>query len=371
MKKYLILFLILGFIFSPQVFAKSVEDVYQEHLNGLKSMTDDQLREKFFYTEIVNNSIPQTIEFWTEAYCPFEDNHFSYTVPYDFDLVYCEKGDDGSHGGCPTCAMSKIKLKIKDIDHFYESFDFEYKKGEMEDIFKEFGITKEIKNNYYFPSSNKDFAKISKIRRDHYVEINNKKYGPYQEIHPFGSEEYPAFYYRYKNNYYAKIGNKILGPYNAIISTFYDKGGYLIFYKKGKEYFIDSNNKIEKILNCPYVNVAYNEGKYMYDCIMGDNAYTYGSSMYNLVIDNKLYHLGDAPNPNTEIEYLSEILVNEGKFIIPFFRYRYYQQFLYYEGMIFGSYDLYSSDFYIENNMLYFTYLKGDKEYLKIIEKIK
>jgi len=144
MKKFLLLLFCLSLLLEYSICsAKSSEEIYQDHITSLQKMTQQQLKEKFSFTQIVSNNIPDSIEFWTAAYCPFEKK-YSYVIPYDFDLVSCEKGTDGSHGGCATCAMSKINLKLKPISTFYKAYDFPYKKGEMTTILKEFGITKDI-----------------------------------------------------------------------------------------------------------------------------------------------------------------------------------------------------------------------------------
>lgn len=70
---------------------------------------------KFKATEIVSNDLPDSIEFWTEAYCPGSGTNYDYKLYdqgsyWDYYLSSCEKGEIGSHGGCKTCIMSKIKL---------------------------------------------------------------------------------------------------------------------------------------------------------------------------------------------------------------------------------------------------------------------
>lgn len=383
MKKILILLFCLAFLLKYSACsAKSSEEIYQDHITSLQNMTQQQLKEKFFFTEVVSNNIPNSIEFWTEAYCPFEKK-YSYIIPYDFDLVSCEKGIDGSHGGCTTCAMSKIKLKLKPISTFYEAYDFPYKEGQMTSILKEFGITKAIKSfsQYYLYDFNNEtsdkntIGEISQIRKNYYIKLNGIKYGPYQQIVTFGSKEYPAFYYRFKNKYYANIAGNILGPYDSIIKVYRDQGGFLIFYRNNKEYFINLNNKIEKTLACNYINITYNKGNYVYDCLVQtENKNDYYSPMshyYNIVKNHQLYYLGDAPDPNSTPDYIGRVLVRNDKFLVPFFTYQNWQQSLYYDGNIYGSYDLFKSDLISENNLVYFIYEKGGSTYLKIIQKLK
>ncbi len=69
--------------------------------------------ESFFKaTEIVSNNLPHSIEFWTEAYCPDEETPYNYIVPEGYSFYSCDKSkqEKGTHGGCPTCIMSLIKL---------------------------------------------------------------------------------------------------------------------------------------------------------------------------------------------------------------------------------------------------------------------
>jgi len=65
-------------------------------------------------TEIVSNNLPGSAEFWVEAYCPGSGTAYDYKIPSEYANNYkitsCEKGDDGSHGGCPGCIMSKIMI---------------------------------------------------------------------------------------------------------------------------------------------------------------------------------------------------------------------------------------------------------------------
>jgi hypothetical protein len=79
-----------------------------------QKMTDVQAKEFFGATEIVNNNLPDYIEFWTEAYCPWAGTKYDYDFknadPFYYSFGSCEQGQTGSHGGCPTCIMSKIKL---------------------------------------------------------------------------------------------------------------------------------------------------------------------------------------------------------------------------------------------------------------------
>lgn len=85
-----------------------------------KSMLDQEARQYFHATEIVNNSLPDYIEFWTEAYCPGEGTPYDYVMPEGYDISSCDKNLQGIgiHGGCPTCVMSLIKAEKGVISSF-------------------------------------------------------------------------------------------------------------------------------------------------------------------------------------------------------------------------------------------------------------
>ena len=67
---------------------------------------------KFGATEVVSDNLPNSITFWAEAFCP-GTGILGYNIPQGYELVSCEMGGMGTHGGCSYCAMSKIQLKEK------------------------------------------------------------------------------------------------------------------------------------------------------------------------------------------------------------------------------------------------------------------
>lgn len=71
---------------------------------------------KFSAKEIVEDNLPNDITFWAEAFCPNFNTNANYAIPEGYELVSCEMGETGTHGGCSYCAMSKIKLKAKTND---------------------------------------------------------------------------------------------------------------------------------------------------------------------------------------------------------------------------------------------------------------
>lgn len=70
------------------------------------------IKDIFRATEIISSddvAFPWTIEFWTEASCVSGDK-YEYIAPVGYAIESCEEGEIGSHGGCPTCIMSKVSL---------------------------------------------------------------------------------------------------------------------------------------------------------------------------------------------------------------------------------------------------------------------
>jgi len=68
---------------------------------------------RFSATEVVSDNLPESVTFWTPAFCPSYDTSYAYKVPEGYEIASCEMGETGSHGGCSFCAMAKIKLKAK------------------------------------------------------------------------------------------------------------------------------------------------------------------------------------------------------------------------------------------------------------------
>lgn len=376
-KNSIIFIFALLFFYGNIVFAETPQDIYTEYLKGFSNMNTEQLKKKFSYTELVNNKIPQSIEFWTEAYCPFTDPQYSYVIPHDFDLVSCEQGEVGSHGGCSTCIMSKIKLKVKGIDKFYQTSDIEYKEDDFESIISNYGLNKSdfsTSNNYWYLnwdknrnlSSDKKIISVTQEKWNHYITLDEKKYGPYQEIiNRTQDPNYPIIQYRYDNKYYVIMG-RIFGPYDTIMYANYDDKGYLIFYRKDKQFYIDFNGKIITPKMCYGMDVVYTQGKYIYDCVNGSAIRSIPN--YGVYIDNEFKMLGEFPDPNSNCG-TSQIISINGELVVIFFKYHHYQHYVYYRDMVFGSYD-FITQFAYKNDSLYFSYMKGNKHYLKIIKNL-
>ena len=69
----------------------------------------------FHFTEVVENHLPEYVVGWAEAYCPGEGGEnsdvkeFWYRPPSGYEVVECMHDGIGSHGGCPGCAMRRVK----------------------------------------------------------------------------------------------------------------------------------------------------------------------------------------------------------------------------------------------------------------------
>ncbi len=87
------------------------ECIEEEEKN--KKMTDEEAKQYFHATEIINNNLLESIEFWTEAECSYLNTKYNYKVPdgYYISAEYCSEKEVGTHGGCPSCIMSKIVLR--------------------------------------------------------------------------------------------------------------------------------------------------------------------------------------------------------------------------------------------------------------------
>ncbi|MCU0653544.1 MAG: hypothetical protein MUD10_04780 [Candidatus Pacebacteria bacterium] len=70
----------------------------------------DGIPAEFHAVELVENSLPGSAEFWTQAYCPGDGAAFEYHVPEGYRVESCDYGEIGSHNGCSYCTMAKIKL---------------------------------------------------------------------------------------------------------------------------------------------------------------------------------------------------------------------------------------------------------------------
>lgn len=120
-KKHIIVFSFAMFLFLvtiQPVGACSIQDLKDCDRQGLISLIRDLIKsrqmtdlDKFQATEIISNNLPYSIEFWTQADCS-SARKWGYEVPDGYHEASCSNGNKGSHGGCPTCIMSKIKLDI-------------------------------------------------------------------------------------------------------------------------------------------------------------------------------------------------------------------------------------------------------------------
>ncbi|HOI60420.1 MAG TPA: Kazal-type serine protease inhibitor domain-containing protein [Candidatus Pacearchaeota archaeon] len=87
------------------------EKIVNVEFKVVKAITKDY--SKFSATEVVEDNLPESITLWSAAFCPNINTKAKYTIPEGYELVSCEMGQTGTHGGCSYCAMAKIKLKAK------------------------------------------------------------------------------------------------------------------------------------------------------------------------------------------------------------------------------------------------------------------
>lgn len=147
-KKYIILSFIASSFFSVNFVnaSCSLQNIKECDREGLISIIKElisykQLNNKadlarFKATEIVANNLPESIEFWTQAYCPGSKTEYDYVLSDSngyFKISSCSQGATGSHGGCKTCTMSKIKI-IKDQGKVNEEFILAIKSNNIEKV---------------------------------------------------------------------------------------------------------------------------------------------------------------------------------------------------------------------------------------------
>jgi hypothetical protein len=149
MKKYYLLMCLivtLLLISFQSISACSLKDLRSCDRSGLVSLikelisqrvlSNENVMKNFQATEIVSNNLPNSIEFWTQAYCPSSGNKYDYILSDSnsyFKIGSCSQGVTGSHGGCKTCIMSKIKL-IKDQEKVNEEFVSAIKSSNIEKV---------------------------------------------------------------------------------------------------------------------------------------------------------------------------------------------------------------------------------------------
>ncbi|MDD5639296.1 MAG: hypothetical protein PHR47_00620 [Candidatus Pacebacteria bacterium] len=107
---------------------KREEVVSNNNQSQVSNVVDAKdIKEKFKATEIVSNNLPESIEFWTEANCPDKGLDWPYYTPEGYKVESCSYGEKGSHSGCKTCIMTKIKLqKINENQSVFTNNDFDF-----------------------------------------------------------------------------------------------------------------------------------------------------------------------------------------------------------------------------------------------------
>ena len=111
-------------------------DIVPVQKEEIVKLDDKDIKERFKAIEIVSNNLPESIEFWTQAYCPGSGNKYDYVLSDSnsyYNIDSCSQGATGSHGGCETCIMSKIKL-INDQEKVNEEFILAIKSNNIEKV---------------------------------------------------------------------------------------------------------------------------------------------------------------------------------------------------------------------------------------------
>jgi len=253
-------------------------------------VSDDEAKAIFQATEIVNNSLPDSIEFWTEAYCPGSGTKYDYRFfdikMYEYVFDSCVEGDFGIHGGCETCKMSKIKLKKSpgDIKHVaIQSMPF---------LCGEKKLLKEEKTDWSNYSSYETFFEISdrvKVKMnerawdsgrssavDYFTVLDNDK-----EISGYGvsffSDPATIDILSYNNKKYFLIYG---GEYG-------NKGGTSRFFL----YVIKEDERVEPVRNSWGGNFNWSCDKFYEFCSL-DYAFGYKNNLY-LVIGGNVWIFGE------------------------------------------------------------------------------
>ena len=97
-------------VISSEISDSPVTESESFDINYLSNISDAKAVEIFKATEIINNLLPKSVEFWTEADCPYDDSANSYVIPDYYESKGCTLGEKGTHGGCPSCTMADISL---------------------------------------------------------------------------------------------------------------------------------------------------------------------------------------------------------------------------------------------------------------------
>jgi hypothetical protein len=99
-----------------------VDIVTKKYIN-VKDLNEEDLKKFFKATEIINNNRHE-MSFWTESSCPKNGENYDFIIPEGYNNPWCQAYEEeiGTHGGCPTCVLSKIILN--DVDVYYCKHSF-------------------------------------------------------------------------------------------------------------------------------------------------------------------------------------------------------------------------------------------------------
>jgi len=106
---FLIIYFI-SFFFNPPLIQRMFE--YQEEKEHAKYAEEREKLKQWDAIEIVNDNLPDSIEFWTSKYCPDSEKNYKYTIPAGYVLLDCLHTEATMVGNIRTGdSMSKIILK--------------------------------------------------------------------------------------------------------------------------------------------------------------------------------------------------------------------------------------------------------------------
>ncbi|MDD3793973.1 MAG: hypothetical protein PHI37_04115 [Candidatus Gracilibacteria bacterium] len=113
---------------------------------------------------------------------------------------------------------------------------------------KKYGPYEEIETeNFFFNKESSDFVFQYGYNQKRYININGSSYGPFDSISDFQFSSKTGKNYRFiyekNSNTYIVINGKIFGPYTQIDETFFSIDGtnYGFGYKKGEKYYFNIN----------------------------------------------------------------------------------------------------------------------------------
>jgi hypothetical protein len=99
-----------------------IEYVTKNYID-VRDLNEEDLKKFFKATEIINNN-KNEISFWIDSICPKDEEDYDFITPEGYNNPWCQVYEEeiGTHGGCPTCVLSKIILNDVDVYYCRHSF---------------------------------------------------------------------------------------------------------------------------------------------------------------------------------------------------------------------------------------------------------